>query len=28
LPALVNRVKQNCQIVYAQLTDAMQRPAA
>jgi HPt (histidine-containing phosphotransfer) domain-containing protein len=28
LPSLVNRVKQNCQIVYAQLTDAMQRPAA
>ena len=28
LPFLVGRVKQNCQIVYNQLMEAMQRPAA
>jgi HPt (histidine-containing phosphotransfer) domain-containing protein len=28
LPMLVNRVKQNCQIVYNQLMEAIQRPAA
>ena len=28
LPLLVSRVKQNCQVVYNQLMDAMQRPAA
>jgi hypothetical protein len=28
LPLLVNRLKQNCQIVYNQLMEAIQRPAA
>jgi HPt (histidine-containing phosphotransfer) domain-containing protein len=28
LPLLVSRVKQNCQVVYNQLMEAMQRPAA
>jgi HPt (histidine-containing phosphotransfer) domain-containing protein len=28
LPLLVSRVKQNCQVVYSQLMEAMQRPAA
>ena len=28
LPILVRRVKENCQVVYDQLTEAMHRPAA
>lgn len=28
LPTLVGRVKRNCQVVYGQLMDAIQRPAA
>ena len=28
LPTLVRRVKENCQVVYDQLTEAMHRPAA